>query len=77
MYLSDRPRRSVAIQEKRCSVASSTTRRSPSGPEERAFWQGILQDPENFERSEIPDDIEIEDGEPTPVEEMLLGRGRH
>ena len=43
-------------------------------PEERAFWQGILQDPENFERSETPDDIEIEDDEPTPVEELLFGR---
>lgn len=43
-------------------------------PEERAFWQEILSDPENFERSEVPDDIEIEDDEPTPVEELAFGR---
>ena len=43
-------------------------------PEERAFWLGILRDPDNFVRSDIPDDIEIEDAEPTPVEELLFGR---
>ena len=40
-------------------------------PEERAFWLGILSDPDNFVRSDIPDDIDIEDGDPTPVEELI------
>lgn len=43
-------------------------------PEERAFWQEILSDPKNFERPEVPDDIEIENDEPTPVEELVFGR---
>ena len=42
-------------------------------PEERAFWLGILRDPDNFVRSDIPDDIDIEDGDPTTVEELLFG----
>jgi len=42
-------------------------------PEERAFWLGILHDPDNFVRSDIPDDIDIEDGDPTTVEELLFG----
>ena len=43
-------------------------------PEERVFWLGILGDPDNFVGSDVPDDIEIEDDEPTPVEELLFGR---
>ena len=43
-------------------------------PEERAFWLGILGDPDNFVGSDVPDDIEIEDDDPTPVEELLFGR---
>ncbi len=43
-------------------------------PEERAFWLGILRDPDNFVGSDVPDDIEIEDDDPTPVEELLFGR---
>ena len=43
-------------------------------PEERAFWLGILGDPDNFVGSDVPDEIEIDDAEPTPVEELLFGR---
>ena len=47
-------------------------------PEERSFWQGILRDPENFEKPvdslEIPPDIEFEEDRPVELLDLVFER---